>query len=78
MKTKVISISAKCSDLCYTEFKDENGNVYYEHDGYVPHFMPGEHYGDYIILDIDVETGKILNWSFPKESDIENFIETEK
>jgi len=41
----------------------DQDKVVYEHDGYVPGFMPGEHYGDYIELDIDVKTGKILNWT---------------
>jgi hypothetical protein len=32
------------------------------YDGYVPSFFPGEHFGDYVMLDIDPYTGKILNW----------------
>jgi hypothetical protein len=24
--------------------------------------MPGDHYGDYLMLDIDPYTGKIVNW----------------
>ena len=38
-----------------------------DYNGYVPNWMPGQHYGDYILLDIDVETGKILNWKPPTE-----------
>lgn len=34
-------------------------------DDYVPSFFPGDHYGDYLILDIEIETGKILNWKKP-------------
>ena len=34
-------------------------------EGYVPCFFPGDHYGDYLILDIDLETGRILNWQKP-------------
>lgn len=60
-----ISISAKCSDLCYAQLKNLQGNVLAKHDGYVPDLMPEEHYGDYIILDIDLETGTILNWKRP-------------
>lgn len=37
---------------------------------YVPSFFPGEHYGDYLILDIDLETGKILNWKKPNEVEV--------
>lgn len=36
-----------------------------DYNGYVPNFMPGEHDGDYVHLEIDVETGKILNWVPP-------------
>lgn len=31
-------------------------------EGNVPSFMPGKHYGDYVMLDIDVSTGRIVNW----------------
>jgi len=62
MDPKIVKINAKCSDLCFTEVLDGNGNVIAEHDGYVPEFMPGEHYGDYVELKIDIETGKLLNW----------------
>ena len=59
---KTVCISAKCSDLCLTELKDAKGSVVLEHDGYVPNFFPEEHYGDYVQLDIDMDTGKITNW----------------
>lgn len=56
-----IQICAKCSDLCSVTLLDQ-GDEIASKDGYVPDFMPGEHYGDYIMLDIDSDTGKILNW----------------
>lgn len=57
----VLSISAKCSDLySHTLTKKDGSKVYY--DGYVPSFFPDDHFGDYIILDIDPYTGRILNW----------------
>lgn len=65
MKNKIISICAKCSDLCSMTYEDR------EHDGYVPEWMPGNHYGDYIMLNIDVTTGKIVNWKVPTDSDLE-------
>lgn len=58
----VLSISAKCSDRYSHIIYGKDGKVYREYDGYVPSFMPGEHYGDYLMLDIDPYTGKILNW----------------
>jgi len=36
-----------------------------DYDGYVPDWMPGKHYGDYVELNIDVETGRVLNWKRP-------------
>ncbi len=73
---KTVRINAKCSDLCITELIDEKGSSIVECDGYVPGFMPGDHYGDYIILDIDMETGKILNWT-PSKHDVQEFIDSE-
>lgn len=58
----VLSISAKCSDLYSHTITGKDGKVYRKYSGYVPSFMPDEHYGDYILLDIDPYTGKILNW----------------
>ena len=58
----ILSISAKCSDLCNSSYKDKNGNVTKGGDySYVPMGinLGG---GDYVDLDIDTETGKILNW----------------
>ena len=43
----------------------EDGKQIGEYNGYVPDFMPGEHYGDYVELTIDVTTGQILNWKRP-------------
>ena len=45
-----------------------------EYEGYVPMFFPGQHWGDYLMLDIDLESGKILNWSKPTEEDISNML----
>jgi hypothetical protein len=71
MKAKTISIGGKCSDCFWATVKDEKGNkIGNDYSGYVPKFMPGKHYGDNIILDIDLETGKILNWTPPTEEEI--------
>jgi len=51
--------------------KHDSGVEVAEYDGYVPDFMPGKHYGDYIILEIDAATGKILNWKPPTDEEIE-------
>jgi hypothetical protein len=68
MSAKTITISAKCSDLFSASLDD--GRTY---DGYVPNFFPGRHWGDYVNLEIDLETGKILNWKAPTQKDLEIF-----
>ena len=61
---RILSISAKCSDL-FSAFLYEDNKIVGEYDGYVPDFMPTEHYGDYVCLEIDIATGQILNWKKP-------------
>ncbi|EPE1462305.1 hypothetical protein ACSGR4_001908 [Morganella morganii] len=47
-----------------------DGGEFASHAGYVPDFFPGDHYGDYLLLNIDVETGQITNWKKPTPEDI--------
>ena len=71
-QTKVVQVEAKtihvyakvCDCGCYT-VKDQDGKELAYRDGYVPKLFPGDHYGDYLILDIDIETGRIINWVVP-------------
>lgn len=51
----------------------ENGESLGEYDGYVPDFFPNNHCGDYVELDIDVKTGKILNWNVPTKNQLKIF-----
>jgi hypothetical protein len=46
---------------------DKDGQVIKFYDGAVPKFMPEEHWGDYIRLEIDLKTGRILNWTATKQ-----------
>ena len=62
---KTLYINAKCSDLFSASLDD--GRVY---DGYVPSWMPGEHFGDYVELEIDIKTGQILNWKKPSDKEL--------
>lgn len=65
-----IKMTAKCSDCFSATLHDDKGKMIGDvYDGYVPDFIPGE-YGDYVMLDIDVETGKILNWKVPTEAQL--------
>ncbi len=69
-----IQIYMKVRDEFACIVKDETGKDIKDHDGYVPSFFPGEHFGDYLILDIDIETGLIKNWKKPTPSELEGFI----
>lgn len=75
MEAKIIKFCAKCSDMFSATIHDKDGKKLFEYDGYVPDFFPDEHYGDYVILDIDLETGKILNWKKPTQEDIDELKE---
>ena len=59
----ILKICAKCSDACWTEYTDKDGNKT-ESDSYVPKgiIIGGDDDGDYIEIDIDMQTGQILNW----------------
>ena len=60
----ILKISAKCSDLCWTEYTDSKGKVT-NSDSYVPEgigISDDDSYGDYVVIDIDMKTGQILNW----------------
>jgi len=71
-KPAVIKISAKCVDLCWMALADANRREIGEaHNGHVPDFMPEDHDGDYVMLDIDIETGRILNWKKPTKKALE-------
>lgn len=74
-----LSIYCKVSDrFCY-QLKDAEGReVFSQDDGYVPGIMPGKHYGDYIILDIDLVSGRVLNWKCPSPEQIEEAIGSEE
>lgn len=71
MKPRILSMSAKCSDLFSASLND--GKSIKQYDGYVPEFFPSEHWGDYVILDIDIDSGKIINWKTPTAKDLKIF-----
>lgn len=63
---KTMKVYMKIQDEFYAEFVDADNVCHLHYEGYVPSFMPGEHYGDYIDLHIDLDTGQILNWDRAK------------
>jgi hypothetical protein len=69
-----VVITAKVRDAgCYTII-DQEGEVIGEHDGYVPDFFPEEHYGDYLMLQINLDTGQVMNWTAPTPEQVEGLI----
>lgn len=57
---------------------DAEGDEVAEYEGYVPGFFPGEHYGDYLILNINIETGQITNWQKPNAEQLEELMNQER
>ena len=72
-RVESVFITAKCVDNCNISFLDNNENQIGEREyNYVPDWMPGEHYGDYVELEIEVATGKILNWKVPTQKELKD------
>jgi len=71
-KVTTIRMCAKTVDQCNIKYLDEDENFVGERDDYVPDYFPNEHYGDYVEFDIDVATGKILNWVVPTQAEIKS------
>ena len=71
---RILSICLKVRDEFYADLLDSDGCTLKEYEGYVPKFMPGDHYCDYVKLDIDIDTGQITNWGSVSKEDIEQFI----
>jgi hypothetical protein len=79
VEAKTLAIYCKVCDNFTADLLDQNGETIHEQeDGYVPDFMPGDHYGDYLILNIDIDTGQIINWVKPSAEQIEKWINPER
>lgn len=75
VEPKILKIHCKVCDNFTASLEDNNGEqIHFQEDGYVPGFMPGQHYGDYLILDIDLDTGKVLNWKAPTADQIQEWV----
>jgi len=73
---QTLKICLKVSDQFSCRLLDDRGHeIAEQEEGYVPSFMPGEHHGDYVILEIDFETGKIQNWKTPCPEKVQEWIE---
>lgn len=75
VEAKTLSIHCKVCDNFTASLLDQNGEtIHDQEDGYVPGFMPGDHYGDYVILEIDLDSGQIKNWKAPSAKAIQEWI----
>lgn len=76
MEIRTVKISAKVNDLFTLFVSTPDGSRDYCYDGYVPEFFP-DGGGDYLNLDIDINTGQILNWKKPSSQELGEFISEE-
>jgi hypothetical protein len=74
VQAKTLKICIKVRDEFAADLLDQDGAKLKAYEGYVPRFMPGDHFGDYLMLDIDIDTGQITNWEQPDRDDVEEFI----
>jgi hypothetical protein len=75
VEAKTLRIYTKITDRFQAYILDQDGvKIGGQDDGYVPSLMPGDHYGDYIILDIDLESGRVTNWTKPSPEQIRAFV----
>lgn len=68
-KPTIMRINLKVSDQFFATLEQDGAEIG-TYNGYVPTFMPGEHWGDYVELDIDVATGRIVNWNVPNATEL--------
>lgn len=78
VQAKTLRLYMKVRDQFEATLLDQDGEAIKEYEGYVPGFMPEEHYGDYLILNIDIDTGTVTNWEVPSQEEIEEFINNDQ
>jgi hypothetical protein len=75
VQAKTLKLCLKVSDRFCASLVDQDGKEIHDFDDcYVPDFMPGKHYGDYVMLDIDIDSGQITNWTVPSAEQIQEAI----
>lgn len=74
VQAKTLALHIKVRDEFTAALLDQDGETLLDYEGYVPGFMPGEHFGDYLILDIDLDTGTIRNWKPVTAKAIEEWV----
>lgn len=66
-EAKFLDMHMKVRDTFSARLLDGESQILADYEGYVPKFMPPDHdgsphFGDYLILRIDLDTGQIVNW----------------
>ena len=74
VNAQTLKLHIKVCDRFECDLFDQDGAKIIEYEGYVPGFFPGYHHHDYLILDIDIDTGRITNWTAPTTQELEEFI----
>lgn len=73
VQPKLLKVYMKVRDEFCADLVDASGLVLREQeDGYAPAFMPRG--GDYLALDIDIETGVVVNWVKPTPNQLAAWI----
>lgn len=67
---KTIKLSAHCQDRSEVIGKDANGREVVRTEPYYMRSQFGLGSGDYVELEVDIETGQILNWKKPSDEDL--------
>jgi hypothetical protein len=70
VEATIVEVNAKVTDRGCYGLKGPEGELIAELDGYVPKIFPGNHYGDYLLLEIELETGLIKNWKKPSPREV--------
>jgi hypothetical protein len=73
---RTLKINAKCSDLCFAEY-EVDGITKAKTDSYAPN-VEGLCGGDYVDLEIDLDTGQIIGWVVPTHEQIMNEMKGEE
>lgn len=68
--SKILKVNAHCQDRCVVQIDGK------ERDGYVPKGL-GIGSGDYISIEIDLETGQIVGWKEPTAEVLDEVFNTE-
>lgn len=75
VQAKELRIYCKVVDDFSASLVDQDGaEICSQHSDYVPSFMPGKHFGDYVILNIDMETGMVTNWKKPDPKEVAEWV----